>query len=155
VTIHTQWFALHVWEYFKQGLYILYVWLSFCYILYSLCAFFYCFVLLIDMSLHTDTFSWFRANQYLLFLLNDVCLAEKQHIPILKCLVWLDRDSNSRSTALEAKQNNKKKHTNFIKYNKKRARHTIYIVQKLTCSHRDIAENMAELALNNNHYIWK
>ena len=80
------------------------------------------------MSLHTDTFSWFRANQYLLFLLNDVCLAEKQHIPILKCLVWLDRDSNSRSTALEAKQNNKKKHTNFIKYNKKRAKHTIYIV---------------------------
>jgi hypothetical protein len=58
----------------------------------------------------------------LFFLLNDVCLAKKQHIPILKCLVWLDRDSNSRSTALEAKQNNKKKHTNFIKYNKKRGR---------------------------------
>jgi len=32
----------------------------------------------INMSLHSDTLSWFRANQSLLFLLNDVCLAEKQ-----------------------------------------------------------------------------
>jgi hypothetical protein len=34
------------------------------------------------MSLHLDTLSWFRANQSLLFLLNAVCLAEKQQIPI-------------------------------------------------------------------------
>jgi hypothetical protein len=37
----------------------------------------------IDMSLHSDTLSYFRANQSLLFLLNSVCLVEKQHIPIL------------------------------------------------------------------------
>jgi hypothetical protein len=36
-----------------------------------------------DMSLHSDTLFWFRANQSLLFLLNDACLAEKQQIPIL------------------------------------------------------------------------
>jgi len=35
----------------------------------------------VDMSLHSDT-SRFRANQSLLFLLNAVCLAEKQQIPI-------------------------------------------------------------------------
>jgi hypothetical protein len=41
------------------------------------------------MSLHSDTLPWFRANQYLLFLLNAVCLAEKQQIPILKSgLTW-------------------------------------------------------------------
>jgi hypothetical protein len=34
----------------------------------------------IDMSHHSDTISWFRAKQFLLFLLNDVCVAEKQQI---------------------------------------------------------------------------
>ena len=38
---------------------------------------------LIDMSLHADTLSSFRANQSLLFLHNAECLAEKQQIPIL------------------------------------------------------------------------
>jgi hypothetical protein len=56
----------------------------------------------IDMSLHSITLFWFRANQSLLFLLNAACLAEKQQIPILKSLVWPDRGSNPRSTALEA-----------------------------------------------------
>jgi hypothetical protein len=37
----------------------------------------------VDMSPHSDTLSRFRANQSLLFLLNAVCIAEKQHIPIL------------------------------------------------------------------------
>jgi hypothetical protein len=37
----------------------------------------------IDMSLHPDTLSCFRANQSLFFLLNAACLAEKQQIPIL------------------------------------------------------------------------
>jgi hypothetical protein len=37
----------------------------------------------IDMSPHSDTLSWFWANQSFLFLLNNVCLAEKQQIPIL------------------------------------------------------------------------
>ena len=54
------------------------------------------------MSLHRTHLFWFRANQSLLFLLHAVCLAEKQQIPILKSLVWPDRGSNPRSTALEA-----------------------------------------------------
>jgi hypothetical protein len=33
-----------------------------------------------NMSAHSDTLAWFRANQSLLFLLNVVCLAEKQHV---------------------------------------------------------------------------
>ena len=37
----------------------------------------------VDMSHHSDTLFWFRANQSLLFLLNNVCLAEKQQISIL------------------------------------------------------------------------
>jgi hypothetical protein len=32
----------------------------------------------VDMSLHSDTVSWFRAKESLLFLLNAACLAEKQ-----------------------------------------------------------------------------
>jgi hypothetical protein len=36
------------------------------------------------------------------FALNDACLVEKQHIPILKSLVWSDLGSNLQSTALEA-----------------------------------------------------
>jgi hypothetical protein len=34
----------------------------------------------VDMSLHSDTLFWFRANQSLLFLLIAACLAEKQQI---------------------------------------------------------------------------
>jgi hypothetical protein len=56
----------------------------------------------IDMSPHSHTLSWFRDNQSLVFLINAACLAEKQHIPILKSLVWSDRSSNQRFTALEA-----------------------------------------------------
>jgi hypothetical protein len=37
----------------------------------------------IDMSPHSDTLFWFWVNQYLFFLLNAACLAEKQQIPIL------------------------------------------------------------------------
>jgi hypothetical protein len=36
----------------------------------------------IDRSPNSDTLTWFRSNQYLLFLLNDVCLEEKQQIQI-------------------------------------------------------------------------
>jgi hypothetical protein len=32
----------------------------------------------IDMSPYSDTLCWFRANQSLLFLLKDACLAKKQ-----------------------------------------------------------------------------
>jgi hypothetical protein len=35
------------------------------------------------MLLHTDTLSWFQANQSLLFLLNAVYLAQKQQMSIL------------------------------------------------------------------------
>ena len=31
-----------------------------------------------SICLHTDTLSWFRANQSLLLLINDRCLAKKQ-----------------------------------------------------------------------------
>jgi hypothetical protein len=37
--------------------------------------------LTIDITLHSETLSWFRANHSLLLLLNAACLAEKQHIP--------------------------------------------------------------------------
>ena len=36
-----------------------------------------------DMSPLSETLSWFRANHSLIYLLNAVCLAEKQHILIL------------------------------------------------------------------------
>ena len=44
----------------------------------------------VDMTLHSDTLFWFRANQSLLFLLNAVCLAEKQQIPANLSL-WFDQ----------------------------------------------------------------
>jgi hypothetical protein len=47
------------------------------------------------MSPHSYTLSWFQANQSLLFLLNAVCKAEKQQIPILPSLVWPDQGSNN------------------------------------------------------------
>jgi hypothetical protein len=34
------------------------------------------------MSLHSDTLSWFEVNQFLLLLLNDTYIVEKQHIHI-------------------------------------------------------------------------
>jgi hypothetical protein len=56
----------------------------------------------IDMSPNSDTLSWFRANQSLLFLLMSACLVNKQQIPSLYSLVWPDRCSNPRSTTLKA-----------------------------------------------------
>ena len=55
----------------------------------------------VDTSLHSDTLFWFRDNQSLVFFLNAACLAKKQQIPISYPLVWPDRSSNPRSTALE------------------------------------------------------
>jgi hypothetical protein len=55
----------------------------------------------IDVLPHSDTLSLFPTNQSLLFLFNAVYLAEKQQISILLSLVWPDRGSNPRSTALE------------------------------------------------------
>ena len=43
----------------------------------------------VEMSPHWDIFSWFRANQSLLSLLNAACLVEKQQIPIIVfSLIW-------------------------------------------------------------------
>ena len=53
----------------------------------------------VHMSLHSDTLFWFRANQSL--LLNAACLLENQQIQILPSLVWPNRGSKPRSTALE------------------------------------------------------
>ena len=39
----------------------------------------------IDILPHSNTLSWFRANQYLLFLPKYACLEEKQQIPIELC----------------------------------------------------------------------
>ena len=36
----------------------------------------------VDMLLHSDTLSWFQANQSLLLILDVVCLAEKQQLQI-------------------------------------------------------------------------
>jgi hypothetical protein len=55
----------------------------------------------LNMSLRSDTLSWFRANQSLLFLLNAACLAEKQQISILSSSVLPDRSWNPRPTALD------------------------------------------------------
>ena len=40
----------------------------------------------IDMSLHSDTLSWFRAKQYLLLFLNVVCGGSKYQF----CCLWID-----------------------------------------------------------------
>ena len=52
----------------------------------------------VDISLHSDTLCWFRANLPSLLLLNAGCLEEKL---ILLSFVYPDRDLNPRSTALE------------------------------------------------------
>ena len=41
----------------------------------------------IHMSPYSDTLSWFRANQYLLFLLNDMCHTEATHSNVI---VWFN-----------------------------------------------------------------
>ena len=56
----------------------------------------------IDMSLHSDTLSWFRANQSLLFLLNAAYLVEKQQNTNFIVLFSPDRGLNPWSIALEA-----------------------------------------------------
>ena len=36
----------------------------------------------VDMSLHSDALSWFRARQSFLLQFDDACLAEKLHLRI-------------------------------------------------------------------------
>ena len=61
----------------------------------------YC-VVSIYITTDRTTYKRFRTNQSFLFLFNAQCLAEKQQIPILYYLVWPNRGSNPRSTAIEA-----------------------------------------------------
>ena len=42
----------------------------------------------VDMLLHSDKSSWFRANQFLLLLSNDLYLVQKQQIISSYPLVW-------------------------------------------------------------------
>ena len=49
-----------------------------------------------DLSIKPYTLFWLWVDQYLLLILNAECLAEKQQIPILMCLVWLGQGSNPR-----------------------------------------------------------
>ena len=55
----------------------------------------------LNMSLYSDTLSWFWGNQSMLLLLEAVCIAQKQQIPILPSL-WFDptraRTHNLRHT---------------------------------------------------------
>jgi hypothetical protein len=56
----------------------------------------------IDMSSHSRHIILIPSQPvFVLSPYNDVCLAEKQHIQMLKSLVWPDKGSNLRSTTLE------------------------------------------------------
>jgi hypothetical protein len=56
----------------------------------------------IDMSPHSDTLSWFRANQSLLFLLNCCVLSGEATNTNFIVFGWPDRGSNPWPTAFEA-----------------------------------------------------
>jgi hypothetical protein len=60
----------------------------------------------VDMSLHSDTLSWFRTKQSFFILLKHACRVEKQQIPILQSLVWPNLGSNTRFYRTEDKQVN-------------------------------------------------
>jgi hypothetical protein len=53
-------------------------------------------------DIHLNILPWFRANQSLFFLLNAVCLVKKQQTPIVWSLVWPERGSNPRHSALDS-----------------------------------------------------
>jgi hypothetical protein len=53
----------------------------------------------VDMSLYSDTLSWFY--QTLLLLINIACFAEKKQIPISLFFVWPDWGLNPWSTTIE------------------------------------------------------
>ena len=74
---------------------------------------------------HSDTLSWFWANQSLFFFLNAACVDEKQQIPILP-----DRDSNSRSTTVEGEPANH--YTTDAVDNQRSEAHTTKIKQQLS-----------------------
>jgi hypothetical protein len=56
----------------------------------------------VDMSLHSDTLYWFRANQSLLFLLIDACLAKKQQTrPVLEPTIYHTRSEHANHYATD------------------------------------------------------
>ena len=57
----------------------------------------------LDLTLHSDTLTWFRVNQYLFLLLKAAYIAEKQPMQIFLSVVWPDRGSNPRSIPFEAR----------------------------------------------------
>ena len=61
----------------------------------------------VHMLPHSQTLSWFRTTQSLLFLLNAECLAEKQHISAK----WVNRIRKSKDRQHKG-QNEKDKRTN-------------------------------------------
>ena len=68
----------------------------------------------IDMSLHSDTLFWFRANQYLLFLLNAACLAENFIVfgmtrPGLEPTIYRTRGEHANHYATDAVKSNESK----------------------------------------------
>jgi hypothetical protein len=89
----------------------------------------------VDMLLQSDTLSWFRANQPLLFLLNAVCLAEKQQIPIFHSLVWPEKGLPLRFTTLEASMG-----------------HYLRVIEFNLFSHW-YSWRITHLTLNNNHKL--
>jgi hypothetical protein len=55
----------------------------------------------VDISHHSGTLIWFRANQSLILLLSATCIAENQKIPILESLGWPRWVLSPRSTTPE------------------------------------------------------
>jgi hypothetical protein len=53
-----------------------------------------------NMSLHSDTLSWFWASQYFLFLLNAACLAESNKYQFDRLHFWPDWGSSPHPTVL-------------------------------------------------------
>jgi hypothetical protein len=56
----------------------------------------------IDLSLHSDTLYWFRSNQSSLILLNGVCFAEKQQIPIHIVTIYRTRGEHAKHYTTDA-----------------------------------------------------
>ena len=46
----------------------------------------------VEMLYHLDTLSWYRVNQSFVLFLKAAYIEEKQYIPIVLSLDWVDRD---------------------------------------------------------------
>ena len=71
----------------------------------------------VDISLYSDTLSWFQANQSLFFLLNAAWRIRGETTNISLLLSWQERSSNPRSTALDrARRSFKSLHHRYGSY---------------------------------------